>query len=97
MQNMRNRKLIRCIAMGKSNKRRKIAVILASMSVEYASETLRGIREEAKNCQMDIYIFNAEAGTDETLKHNIGEYNIYKLVDYSVFDGVILFANLIQG
>lgn len=97
MQNMQNRKLIRCIAMGKSNGRRKIAVILASMSVEYVSETLRGIMEETQNYQTDVYIFNAEAGTDETLKHNIGEYNIYKLVDYSVFDGVILFANLIQG
>lgn len=83
--------------MEESGKRRKIAVILASMSVEYASETLTGILEEAENYQMDIYIFNAEAGTDETLKHNIGEYNIYKLVDYTMFDGVILFANLIQG
>ncbi len=83
--------------MEKSDERRKIAVILASMSVEYASETLRGIMEEAAACRTDIYIFNAEAGTDKTVKHNIGEYNIYNLVDYAMFDGVILFANLIQS
>lgn len=77
--------------------RQKIAVILASMNVEYASETLRGIAKEAKENGVDIYIFNADASTDETLKHNIGEYNIYQLADYNMFDGVILFANLIQG
>jgi len=75
----------------------KIAVVLASMSVEYAYETILGIREEAKKQNADIYIFNANVTTDETLKHNIGEYAIYSLIDYKAFDGIILFANLIQG
>lgn len=78
-------------------KRHKIAVIMASMSDEYSYETLRGIVEEARLQQTDIYIFNANASTDETIKHNIGEYNIYNLINYAMFDGVILFANLIQS
>ncbi len=78
-------------------KRVKIAIVIASMVVEYAKHTLQGIISEAKAQNVDIYIFNAQASADDTLKHNIGEYNIYNLADYSVFDGVILFANLIQG
>ncbi len=83
--------------MRKDNKRKKIAVILANMQGEYVFKTLQGIEEEARKNNVDIYMFNANASTDETLKHNIGEYNIYNLTDYTLFDGVILFANLIQG
>ena len=83
--------------MKRDGKRRKIAVILASMEVEYASETLRGIEKEAHAQKIDVCVFNAAVSTNETLKHNIGEYNIYSLIDYSLFDGVILFANLIQS
>lgn len=77
--------------------KRKLAVVLANMDVEYASETLFGIQEEAQKRQCDIFIFNAFGGTDETLKHNLGEYNIYFLPDFSKFDGIILLAGLIQG
>lgn len=83
--------------MDTGNRRQRIAVILASMDVEYAYDTLSGIEDEAHAQGMDVYIFNSNAGTDEKIKHNIGEYNIYNLVDYTMFDGVILFANLIQG
>ncbi len=75
----------------------KIAVIIASMVVEYAQQTLDGIVEEAKRANADVYIFNAQTSPDEKIKHNIGEYNIYNLIDYAAFDGVILFANLILG
>ncbi|MBP5198117.1 MAG: GGDEF domain-containing protein [Lachnospiraceae bacterium] len=75
----------------------KIAVITASMHVEYTSITLKGIEEEAKRRGVDIYIFNANTTPDEKIQHNIGEYNIYKLINYKMFDGVIFFANLILG
>lgn len=77
--------------------RPRIAVVLAGMHAEYAYETLRGIREGALKNNIDIYIFNANIETDETVKHTIGEYNIYSVANFEAFDGVILFANLIQG
>lgn len=83
--------------MENDGRKRRIAVILASLDIEYARETLKGVEQEAQALGMDVYIFNADTSMDETLKHNIGEYNIYKLVDYTMFDGVILFANLIQS
>ena len=83
--------------MKREGKKRRIAVVVASMEVEYAGKTLQGIEKEAHALGMDVYVFNASVSTDETLKHNIGEYNIYNLIDYTLFDGVILFANLIQS
>lgn len=83
--------------MKKDRKKRKLAVIMASMDVEYAHDTLSGIMEEAYKRDYDIFVFNVYASSDETLKHNIGQYNIYSLANYSMFDAVIVFANLIQG
>ncbi len=77
--------------------KRKIAVITTNMDVEYAAEIQRGIISEAKRNQFDVYIFNAYVSMDETLKHNIGEYNIFTLANLDRFDGVIVFSNLIQG
>ncbi len=75
----------------------KIAVILASMDIEYVRETLQGIMEQANAENNDLYIFNIYSNSDETLKHNEGEYNLFSLINYREFDGVILFANMIQG
>ncbi len=77
--------------------RRKIAVVTTNMDVEYAAEILRGITGEAKDRGIDVYIFNPFVSSDETIKHNMGQYNIYSLVNLSLFDGVIVFSNLIQG
>lgn len=79
------------------NHRARIAVVLAGMHAEYACETLRGIREGALKNNIDIYVFNANIETDETVKHTIGEYNVYSVANFEAFDGIILFANLIQG
>lgn len=77
--------------------RRKIAVILTNMESEYVVGMLNGIQKEAHTYGMDVYVFNASINADEKSKHNIGEYNLYNLVDYSSFDGVILFPNQIHG
>ena len=81
----------------KDEKRRKIAVITTNMDVEYATEIQRGIMQEAHALHFDVYVFNAYVSSDETIKHNIGQYNIYTLANLDEFDGVIVFSNLIQG
>lgn len=75
----------------------KIAVIIANMDMEYAGEILQGIMKEAGMNHYDIYVFNAYIGSDETVKHNNGQFNIYTLANLSKFDGVIVFANMMQG
>ncbi len=78
-------------------KRLRFAVILANMHGEYAAFTLTGIKDRAREFNADIYIFNADVVADDTVKHTIGEYNIYKLANLEQFDGIIFFANLILG
>lgn len=77
--------------------RKKIAVVLAYISEEYAYMTLWGIEQEAFKHDMDVYVFNADASNGGRAKHNTGEYNIYNLVDYSAFEGVIFLSNLIES
>lgn len=79
------------------NNKVRIAVIIANMDMEYAGEVQRGIMEEAGANHYDIYVFNAYICSEETVKHNKGQYNIYTLANLSEFDGVIVFANLLQG
>lgn len=76
--------------------RKRIAVILAYVSEEYAYTTLWGIEQEAFKHGLDVYVFNADASNEGRAKHNAGEYNIYNLVDYSAFEGVILLTNLME-
>lgn len=78
-------------------KKKKIVVIIASMEVEYSRRVLEGIEQETQRSNVDLYVFNANVNDDENLMYNTGEYNIYRLIDFSQFDGAILFANLIQS
>lgn len=79
------------------NERPKIAVLTTNMDIEYAAEVQRGIMWESRAQSFDVYIFNAYVSSDESVKHNVGQYNIYGLANLSDFDGVIVFSNLIQG
>ncbi len=80
-----------------NNKKKKIAIITTNMDVEYAAEIQSGIIQESRMHHFDVYIFNAYVSSDELVKHNVGEYNIYTLANLSEFDGVIVFSNLLQG
>uniref|UniRef100_UPI004056A935 hypothetical protein n=1 Tax=Acetatifactor sp. TaxID=1872090 RepID=UPI004056A935 len=60
--------------------KKKIAVITTNMDVEYATEIQTGIIQEARVHHFDVYIFNAYVSSDEMVKHNIGQYNIYTFV-----------------
>lgn len=77
--------------------RKKIAVILAYASEEYAFTTLWGIEREAFMHDMDVYVFNADASNAGRARHNTGEYNIYNLVDYQAFEGVVFLPNVIES
>ena len=81
----------------KETKNKRIAVITTYMAVEYSAELIDGILEEAEEAGYDIYILNADASSEESVKHNIGQFNIYTLPNYEEFDRVIDFSNLMEG
>ena len=73
--------------------KKKIAIFANGWSDEFLQLVLSGIHEKAKESNVDLYTFiNYSAGGDAT-ENNLGELSIFKLPDFSMFDGIILFSN----
>ncbi len=73
--------------------KKKIAVCGNGWSNEYLEIAMSGIRKCAEECNTDVFfLFNFSNLDTETFKQE-GDTNIYKLLEYGEFDGVILLAN----
>ena len=75
----------------------EIAVIVAGIDEEYQNGVIDGIRHCAKMNNANISCFCAFGGVLANSKFDVGEYNIYSLINYSKFDGVILMTNTISS
>ena len=74
----------------------EIAVIVAGIDEEYQISVLEGINECALKYNINISCFTAFGGVMTSSLFDIGEYNIYKLINYDRFDGFILLTNTIN-
>ncbi|MBO6116444.1 MAG: GGDEF domain-containing protein [Ruminococcus sp.] len=74
----------------------KIAVVVAGIDQSYQSNILQGIESAATNCMLDFAVFASFSGTMGNASHDSGEYNIFRLADFSGFDGAILLTNTID-
>lgn len=74
----------------------EIAVIVAGIDEEYQNAVLEGIISFSKDNNINISCFAAFGGVIASSKYDIGEYNIYSLINYDRFDGVILMTNTIS-
>lgn len=68
---------------------KNIAVIVAGIDEEYQNSVIDGIISCAKEHDANIACFTAFGGVISSSKYDIGEYNIYSLVNYDEFDGVV--------
>lgn len=75
---------------------KKIAIIVAGIDETYQSSILRGIQSSAFKCGFDCYVFVSFTGMKDNNGHDVGEMNIFKLPDFSRFDGAILLTNTID-
>lgn len=75
---------------------KNIAVLLAGIDEEYQNAVISGIIKCAKEKDMNVSCFTAFGGVISGTGYDIGEYNIYSLVNYDEFDGVILMINTIS-
>ncbi len=73
-----------------------IAVIISGIDEEYQSTILSGIHEFADEKNLNIVHFIAFGGVLGR-KNDIGEFNIYNLINYDVLDGAILLTNTIAS
>lgn len=72
-----------------------VAVMVAGIDEEYQNNIICGINKFAEENDINVSYFAAFGGMLGSRKFDTGEYSIYRLVDYSKFDGVILMNNTI--
>lgn len=74
---------------------RNIAVLVAGTDEEYQGSILDGIEQAAKEFGFNVAVFACFGGVLSNTLYDVGEYQIYQLVNYSMFDGAILLTNTI--
>ncbi len=74
-----------------------IAVIVSGIDEEYQNTILQGIHEFGSAHNINICHFIAYGGILKNHKYDIGEFNIYELANFDLFDGVILLTNTISS
>lgn len=74
----------------------EIAVLVAGIDEEYQGSIIEGINECAKKYNANVSYFSAFGGVMTNSLYDIGEYNIYELVNYDKYDGAILMTNTIN-
>ena len=74
-----------------------VAVIVSGIDEEYQNTILKGIQEYGSAHNINIFHFIAFGGILKSQTHDVGEFNIYELVNFSKFDGVILLNNTIES
>lgn len=79
-----------------SKKHKNIAVLMTALDSDVQAEILKGIEDWGKTRGCNITVFLWFTGAYEKDKHNLGELNIINLPDLNLFDGVILFANVLH-
>ena len=76
--------------------RRKIALLVAQADEEYQSDFVRGVMENAFSHDADVCVFSSYIKYQNSKAREIGESNIFNLVNYRLFDGVIVLSDMIQ-
>ncbi|MDE6845450.1 MAG: substrate-binding domain-containing protein [Lachnospiraceae bacterium] len=75
----------------------KIAVLLGGISYDSQKRTINGILDKAILDRANVHIFTCDGWKYEVpSKYEQGEYNIYKLPDFTKYDGVILNTDTIH-
>lgn len=77
--------------------RKKIAVFVSGIYKEYQRNIIKGMIEEAKKLNFELFIFSSFANEDADEKRDKGEYNIFSLPKIDKYDGVISLINTIQS
>lgn len=75
--------------------RKKIAVLIAQIDEATQSKFLNGFITEAYAHDYDVCIFTMYQKYQETDQRNIGDSNIYELINYDLFDAVVLLSDTI--
>ena len=74
----------------------KIAVIIEEIGQSYQSAIISGISIGAKKYGLNVSAFISFSGDMDNPRHDMGEFNVFNLPDFSDFDGAILLTNTLS-
>ena len=77
--------------------KRKIAVLANGWNYQSIYHALKGIRSVTDKLNIDVFLFLSFAAYAQTESRNKGENAIFDLTDYSEFDGVIIFSEMLNS
>ena len=83
--------------MNETNKSKVIALCMADLRTEYNDKIMNMICEYAKTIGYKVLIFASFSELIYNEKHDIGEENIYNLMNLDIIDGVIILSETIKG
>ncbi|WP_303835127.1 GGDEF domain-containing protein [Ruminococcus flavefaciens] len=74
----------------------KIAVIIQEIGQSYQSAIISGIFAGAEKYGLNVSAFTSFSGDMNNPRHDMGEFNVFSLPDFSDFDGAILLTNTLS-
>lgn len=77
--------------------KRKIAVLANGWNYQSISHALKGIRSVTDKLDIDVFLFLSFAAYAQSASRNAGEDAIFSLTDYTEFDGVIIFSEMLNS
>lgn len=77
-------------------KRKRIAILTAQAEEKTQGSFITGFLEQAFKDDYDVCIFSMYKKLQETAQRETGDSNIYNLINYSMFDAVVLMLDVIQ-
>ncbi len=77
--------------------KKRIAILANGWNNISISQALKGIRSVTDKLNLDIFLFLSFATFAQSEIRNHGEDSIFDITDYSDFDGVILFSNMLNS
>ena len=77
--------------------KRKIAVLANGWNYQSISHALKGIRSVTDKLNIDVFLFLSFAAFSQSASRNSGEDAIFELTDYTEFDGVIMFSEMLNS
>lgn len=77
-------------------KEKYIAVLSAGIDVEYNDAMLAAVKKLAPQHSFRLLYFNSFSSLYYYEKHDVGESNIYHLINYDMIDGIIMLSETIK-
>ncbi len=76
--------------------RKKLALLTSQLEDEYQKDFITGFLEQAFDKDYDVCIFSCFQKEPETSKRAVSEKNLFNLVNYDEYDGIVVMPDILQ-